>query len=219
MIKAEHNKLARLVFIPYMNRMLKKNFSAFYLANEIPKIPKNTGLVITPNHISWWDGFFAEYLFSRTVNRRLHIMMLEEQLKRFWFFKHLGAYSIDPQKTKSIIETSNYTCELVNNTENFSIMYPQGEIEPFEKRPLTIKKGIRFLIKDVQREFYVLPVGFKIEYYDEKYPAVVARFGNLLNGKIIKEDFETYVKEFYSNLDLLAQASYSKTFNKNLFKK
>lgn len=219
MIKADHNKIARLIFIPYMNRLLRKNFSAFYLVNDIPTIPKEAGIVITPNHISWWDGFFAEYLFSRTINRKLHIMMLEEQLSKFWFFKYLGAYSLYPGKAKSIIDTANYTSDLVNDRENFSIIYPQGEIEAFEKRPLTIKKGIRFLIRDVKREFYVLPVGFKIEYYDEKYPAVITRFGKLISGRIIEEDFDSFEKEFYANLDLLAEASYTKSFNKNLFKK
>lgn len=142
--------------------------------------------------------------------------MLEKQLKKFWFFKYLGAYSLDQVKPKSIIDTANYTCDLVNNPENFSIIYPQGEIEAFEKRPLTIKNGIRFFVRNLKSEFYILPVGFKIEYFNEKYPAVIARFGKLLSGEVIEHEFNTYEKEFYTNLDSLSTASYSKTFIDNL---
>ena len=47
------------------------------------------------------------------INRKIHIMMLEEQLKRYWFFRYLGCYSIDHDKTKSILESVEYTKKVV----------------------------------------------------------------------------------------------------------
>lgn len=218
MIRADHKKYARWIFIPYMNRMLKKNFSHFYFINQFPQLHPKSGLVITPNHISWWDGFFAEYLFSRFINRKLYIMMLEDQLNKYWFFKKLGAYSINPKSTSSIRETAGYTREIINNNNNFVITYPQGEIEPFEKRPLTLKDGLKFFIKGIiDKNLYVLPVGFKIHYYNEKYPAVITRFGNLLEGNRILNDFSIFKREFTDNLDKLAEATDKKEFIKDLF--
>jgi hypothetical protein len=217
MIKADHKKYARWIFIPYMNRILKKNFSHFHLANEFPKIPLNAGLVITPNHISWWDGFFAEFLFSKLLNRKLHIMMLEEQLKKYWFFKKLGAYSIQPDSIRSILETAKYTKELIIDAGKFVITYPQGEIESFEKRPLTLKEGLKYFIRGIEKEFYVLPVGFKIHYYNEKYPSIIARFGNPLNGSSVLSSYSTFENEFMDNLDKLAESAEKKELVKDLF--
>ena len=217
MIKADHKKYARWIFIPYMNRMLKKNFSHFYLVNEYPQALKESKLVITPNHISWWDGFLAEFLFSKLLNRKLHIMMLEEQLKKYWFFKKLGAYSIQPDSIRSILETARYTMELINNPNNFVITYPQGEIESFEKRPLTLKEGLKYFIKGIENEFYVLPAGFKIHYYNEKHPSIIVRFGKPLNGNVVLSSYSTFKNEFMDNLDQLAEAAEKKEFVKDLF--
>lgn len=219
MIKADHKKYARWLFIPYMNRMLKKNFSHFYLVNDFPEIPQDQGLIITPNHISWWDGFFAEYLFKKYLNRNLYIMMLEEQLKRYWFFKKLGAYSIKPDSPRSIMETADYTREILSNSQNFVVTYPQGEIESFEKRPLTLKQGLKFFIKEMEKDFLILPVGFKIHYYNEKYPSIICRFGLAFEGKRTRDAYPFYEAAFMTNLDMLARAAEEKTFVKDLFAK
>ncbi len=218
MIKAEHSKLARMIFIPYMNRLLKKHFSNFFIVNEFPEIPANAGLIITPNHISWWDGFFAEYAFSKYINRKIHLMMLEEQLKKYWFFKKLGTYSINPQNSKSIIETSVYTKAVIEDSSNYVVLYPQGEIEPFEKKPLLLKKGLKFFINGIENDFYILPAGFKIQYYNEKNPAILVRFGNLLSGNDVLKNFDDYEIEFADNIQKLSDASFNKTFTRDLFK-
>ena len=123
--------------------------------------------------------------------------MLEEQLSRYWFFQKIGAFSIDPTHTKSIAETVPYTQEAIRSSQNFLVFYPQGDIEPFEMRPLSLKKGLQLFIKktpDVQ----VLLLGFKIEYYNQKRPVVVARFGDTMKGESIVADFKNYEDKFYN---------------------
>lgn len=217
MIKAEHTKWARFIFIPYMNRLLKKNFSNFYLVNNFPKISNDQGLVITPNHISWWDGFFAEFVLSKFISRKIHLMMLEDQLDNYKFFRKLGAYSINPKSSQSIIETAAYTKSLVEDTGNYVITYPQGEIEPFEKRPLAIKKGLKLFVDGIKNDFVILPIAFKIQYLNQKYPAVFARFGNPVNGNEAVNDFIKYEKEFLDNINKLSEAAFDKKYITDLF--
>lgn len=145
--------------------------------------------------------------------------MLEDQLKRYWFFKKLGAYSINPSSPRSIIETSNYTKLIVSNPENFVVTYPQGEIESFEKRPLTLKKGLNFFMKGIEKDFLILPVGFKIHYYNEKYPSIICRFGLLFEGKRTLDAYSFYEAAFMTNLDMLTKAAEGKSFVKDLFAK
>lgn len=216
LLKAKHSKIARLVFNPYINRLIKKSFSNFYLANELPSIPSDKSLLITPNHISWWDGFFVDFLARKMIDKKLHLMMLESSLKKYWFFNKLGAYSIEPERNSSVLETTKYTREILTKPKNFVVTYPQGEIEPFEKRPLQIKEGIKLFLKDAAEQTEVLPVGFKIQPFNEKNPAVVCRFGKLLNAEDVINDFDLFINSFTSNLDKLNEAVFTKNFQKDI---
>ncbi len=218
MIKADHSKLARWIFIPYMNRLIKNHFSNFFVVNDFPEVPENSALIISPNHISWWDGFFAEYAFSKFIKRKIHLMMLEEQLRKFWFFKKIGAYSINPKNSKSIIETAEYTKKILNISSNYVVLYPQGEIESFEKKPISIKNGLKYFINGIERDVCILPAAFKIQYYNEKNPAVILRFGELINGKEVSNDYEKFKNIFVENIDKLSEASFKKSFKRDLFR-
>lgn len=216
MIKAYHKKWARLIFNPYCDLLLRRNFSQFLRVNKYPHLSPELPLIITPNHISWWDGFFIDYLARRFINRRGFIMMLEEQLSRYWFFQNIGAFSIDPTNTKKISETVKYVQKVLENTENFVILYPQGEIEPYEMRPLTLKRGIQLFLRTTP-EVQVLPVGFKIQYYNQKRPSLLVKFGETLRGKSIIADFKSYEDNFYKNLDSLSSAAFDKSWQEDMF--
>lgn len=219
MIQAEHKKWARFIFDYYINKMLKNNFLSYYLLNSYPVLEKNLSIILTPNHISWWDGFFIDYIVKTFSDRKMHIMMLEEQLKKFWFFKKLGAYSINPDSLSSILTTARYTRELLKSPGKLAVIYPQGTIEPFEKRPLTIKKGLKLFVENMPNEILVVPVAFKIQYFNEKKPAIIARFGKILNAETICSDYQLYVNEFYRNLDELNNAVFDNKLQQDLFRK
>jgi hypothetical protein len=145
-------------------------------------------------------------------------MMLEEQLSRYWFFKKVGAFSINPNNSKSILETFDYTNEILNDTNNAVVMYPQGEIEPFEKKPLKIKKGIKFLLNNLKKDSIIIPVAFKIQHYDNKNPVVIFRWGKKITSGLILRDFSFFERNFYENLDNLTKLSYERDFLGDLFK-
>ena len=58
MIKADHKKWAEFVFDIYLRRLLKKSFYDFRIINELPAFDYSKSIIVTPNHFSWWDGFF-----------------------------------------------------------------------------------------------------------------------------------------------------------------
>lgn len=143
--------------------------------------------------------------------------MLEEQLVKYKFFRKLGAYSIIPGNVKSVIETKNYTNKIISSSKNFAVIYPQGEIEAYEKRPLNIKEGLKFILKDSGKNIYVVPAGFKIQYYNKKYPVVIARFSEPLRGEYIISDYDKYKKIFMKNLEYLSRAAFEKNLQRIFF--
>ncbi|MGE5432518.1 MAG: lysophospholipid acyltransferase family protein [Syntrophomonadaceae bacterium] len=218
MIKAEHNKAARLVFDFYIDRLLKKNFSSFFLVNEFPEIKKTNSLIVTPNHFSWWDGFFIDLVNRKVFRRKIHIMMLEHQLKKYWFFRYLGAYSVRQENAKSIIETAEYSREISDTPGNLNVIYPQGEIESYEKRPLSFKPGLRYFLRGITENCAVAPVLFKIKYGEDKKPSVYCWFGEPVSPKDVIGDYACYLKGIEYGLDQLNSLSDRKTYMPDLFR-
>ena len=71
MIKANHTKWARALYEAYIYRQMRKNFTGMFETNQLPDIPENQSLLVTPNHISWWDGFIIEKLLTKRVNKTI----------------------------------------------------------------------------------------------------------------------------------------------------
>lgn len=218
MIKADHKKWAEFIFDIYLKLLLKKSFNDFRIINSLPIIDESKSLVITPNHFSWWDGFFVYWLNKNLIKRTLYVMMLEEQLRRYWFFQKLGCYSVDLNDNKKMITSLKYSVDLFYKPKNLVTIYPQGKIQSFEIENLELKNGISYLCKQSKKEFQILPVAFKIEHTKEKLPIVYGRFGKLLSSKQVANFPQIYNDEFVSNLEDLKK-KYSSTTYKSLFSK
>jgi len=203
LIQTEHKKWARLIFNPFIRHLLKSNFNSLYLVNDFPEIKKSTGLIITPNHFSWWDGFIIDFISRKFTHRKVHIMMLEEQLKKYWFFKKVGAYSINLSNPRSIAKTIQYSREILRSPENFLVIYPQGEIQSIHTETLIVKEGLKKIIEKSESEIYILPTAIKFEYGDKKNPDIVARFGHLIKADAVVKDFSFFRNEFRLNVKTL----------------
>jgi 1-acyl-sn-glycerol-3-phosphate acyltransferase len=203
MIQADHKKWAEFVFDIYLKKLLKKSFYDFRIINELPEFNNSKSIVVTPNHFSWWDGFFIYWTNKKLFSRKLYVLMLEEQLKRYWFFKKLGCYSIDLNDNRKMIVSLKYTMDLLLKPNNLVTIYPQGEIQAYDEKQIVLKEGIDFIAKKSTVEFQILPIAFKIQYTNERLPIVYARFGKLLNSKDVAANPQIFKEEFINNLYLI----------------
>lgn len=203
MIKAERKKWALLVFDFYLERLLKKYFKDFRLINTFPETSSERSLIVAPNHFSWWDGFFVYFLLKKKTNKKIFIMMLENQLRKYWFFQKIGCFSTNPANKQSTVATLRYTLELLENPDNCVVIFPQGEIEPFEKSSLNYNEGIEFLARYSSKEFGILPVANKIFYSNEKLPFILTRTDKLIQSSEIKNDKGVLSERFNENINRL----------------
>jgi len=203
MIKAEHQTRAELIFNPYINYLLRKNFNSFYIKGVPPDLDKYPGLIITPNHFSWWDGFITHFLLSKLTRKIVFTMMLEEQLKKYWFFKKVGAYSINVSNPVSMVRTLDYTRTILNDKNNIVVLYPQGEIQSLLSENIAIKPGLKFIIEKNSDRNYVLPLALKIEYGRNKKPDIAASFGRIYSAEEIYGDYDVFKKGFIDNIKRL----------------
>lgn len=217
MIKAEHSKLARYISTIYINNILKKSFSHFYIVNDIPELPSDKAVLLTSNHISWWDGFFLDLLNRRFFKRMAYIMILEEQLKKYSFFKKIGGFSINPVSKTDLKESLNYASELLMNKKNLAIIFPEGELRPFDIKDNPIKKGVLSLSKNITNPFAVLIIAIKISFYNERLPEVYISFGPVMDSEKLKNNFVEYKQSFFKNITAVHNASINRIFLKDLF--
>jgi 1-acyl-sn-glycerol-3-phosphate acyltransferase len=200
MIKAKHQKYPTLIFNFYLKFLLKRNFSHFWIINDLPS-NNDLPLLVTPNHFSCWDGFFIQFAFNKLSARRLNILMLEEQLEKYTFFNRIGAFSLKRDNPKELIKGQEYISTLLNDSNNYVVIYPQGEILPFHQRPLKLKKGITYFIKDAPDNLLILPVAIKIEYSELKKPSIYLRFGTSFTKQSLLNQWDGYEGSFLENLD------------------
>ncbi|MEZ4690765.1 MAG: hypothetical protein R3A12_11520 [Ignavibacteria bacterium] len=117
---------------------------------------------------------FIEYLMRKFTDRKLYIMMLEDQLKKYPFFKYLGAFSIKPGSVRSVAESIIYAKDIAQSESAYLVFYPQGEIQNYEVEHVKLKNGLGAV--SLNKDTGVLIVTFKIVYGNEKKPDVYCRF-------------------------------------------
>jgi 1-acyl-sn-glycerol-3-phosphate acyltransferase len=218
MIKANHKKWAHFIFSIYIDRILKKSFSHFFVVNQVPDLPGDKAVLVTPNHISWWDGFFVDYINRKFFFRRPYVMMLEEQLKINMILNRIGAYSIDPGNLKDIKESLSYTRELLLNKKNLVIFYPEGILKPFDINPNTLEKGLLKISGNGSGSFAVITLAFKISFYNERRPEIYVYFGPIINSSDIKNNYDFYERSFIDNIKSVHSASLKRSYLEDLFK-
>lgn len=143
-------------------------------------------ILLVANHVSWWDGFLL-----REVQRRLrpdaplHVIMLEEELRRVPVFRWMGAVplSASPMGARMLLRRLRHHLE---ERPNAVIGYfPQGRIWPSHRRPLGFERGGGWLASHLA-PIAVVPVGLHLEPLTRPAPAAFISVGAPM---MVGEDF------------------------------
>ncbi len=168
-IKSKHHIIVYPLYRLYTLLKIRLNFQEVVICGEFRD--KNLPLLLISNHISWWDGIWIMYLNIKHFGRKFHVMMLEEQIKKFRITNMVGAYSVK-KGSRSIIETLNYTNEILTDNRNMVLMFPQGEIQSVYNTIIRFEKGIERLIKENQGKIQVVFIANLIDYFSQEKPTL-----------------------------------------------
>jgi 1-acyl-sn-glycerol-3-phosphate acyltransferase len=175
--------------------MIRSHFRKVTIHGEF--YDRDLPVMLIGNHFSWWDGFFANLLNIRVFHRRFHIMMLEGQLGQRMFLNRAGAYSIN-KGHRSLIESLNYTADLLTRKENLVVLYPQGVFESLNQRPVTFQRGIERIAAGVKNDIHLVFYAALTDYFSFRKPSV-----------------DIYIEEFPKEL-ALAKGSLEPAYNEFL---
>ena len=207
-LKAKHHFIIYPFFKWYSCFIVKRNFSKVTIVGEFEE--KKLPIVVISNHISWWDGFWVMYLNVNVLHRKFHFMMLEEQLRKYWFFNFTGGFSVN-KKSKSIIETIHYSSELLNDNKNMVLVFPQGEIQSLHNSTIQFETGIERILKNKGNNVQLVFMVNLIDYFSSPKPGIYFHLkeytGEVFDIKSIQESYNSFYSEAIEK---------QKTFNKEI---
>jgi len=195
-IRSKHNLLVYPFFKLYTILKIRKNFINVNISGDFKD--KGLPVLLICNHISWWDGFWAMYLNMKVFRREFHFMMLEDQLDKYWFFKLTGGYPVR-RGSKSVIDSINYTNELLSEKNNIVLLFPGGKIESLYNNSIEFEKGVVRIINQTGGMVHIIFVVNLIEYFSESrlclyiYYKEYNRYDE--DTEVIQRDYN----EFYSD--------------------
>lgn len=191
--KASHKKVIYAFFRLYTRWKIRCNFQIIKIKGEFSD--GGRPVLLISNHFSWWDGFWAEYLNMRIFHRKFYFMMLEEQLKKHMFFNKTGGYSIK-KGSGSVIESLDYTAELLSCSQNLVLMFPQGKIDSMHNHNFRFEKGIGYILRKIPEKIHIIFVANLIEYFSEQRPGLYIYFhefeGNDFSSATLEREYNTF---------------------------
>lgn len=168
-IKARHHFIVYPFFRFYAGWIIKRHFGRIEQIGVFND--RNLPVLLLANHFSWWDGFFAMVLNVKILKRKFHFMMLEDQLRKYSFFNRTGGYSIR-KKSRSAVETINYTAELLHDRRNMVLLFPQGKIESAYTINFRFEKGIGPIIDKAGCDIQIIFMANLIDYFSSRKPGL-----------------------------------------------
>jgi chlorobactene lauroyltransferase len=203
MIRANKSKIFENIFSVYNTRLLKKHFYRIHLGGEknLESWEKTKPSIIYANHSNWWDGLAAIYLSEDLWNIDAYFMMDVEQLKKYRFFKWIGAFSVNRSSPRESMESVKYTINILKNTNKVLWIFPQGIMQPNDYRPIKFYNGISKIAESIG-EFNLIPVTFRYEFMMEQLPELFMGIGEVKHINHI-EDTKQFTEEL--NIQLVSE--------------
>ena len=168
-IKAKHHFVIHPIFKLFSQVMINRYFTRVEVIGDV-EVGEDRSILLLSNHSSWWDGFWQLFLNMKVFKKKFHFMMLEEQLRKHWYFNYTGGFSVK-KSAKSTVETIQYSADLLSHPENLVLMFPQGKVESIHKESFKFEKGVEKIIERVERSsVQIVFLVNSVDYFINKKP-------------------------------------------------
>ncbi|WP_284639928.1 lysophospholipid acyltransferase family protein [Paenibacillus silviterrae] len=197
MITPAKNARFEALFELYNRRLLRRFFHKIHVRSSLAIDPLRPTVYVA-NHCSWWDGLLAFQVNRGLLLQDAHVMMSEEGLRRFRFFRRLGAFSIHPDSLRETRQALELSVRLLSRPRTSLWLFPQGKIRHQDIRPLDCRPGIGFLLERLP-EVQTVPVSLYYSFLEDQRPEAFVCLGdplpNWISNKLIRADKLAFIEE------------------------
>jgi 1-acyl-sn-glycerol-3-phosphate acyltransferase len=170
MTPARRRGWAEAVFRAYLGRLFRRSFASVRVRGTPPSLPPGLPVLLVANHSTWWDGFLLHRLNADLLRRTLYMMMLEDQLARFPFFRLVGAFGMPQGRPRGVRDSLAYATALLSRPDTLLCIFPQGVLGPWRQRPLGFRRGIERILSAHDGSVAILPVALRCEFLGDRLP-------------------------------------------------
>ncbi len=125
--------------------------------------------------------------------------MLEKQLQKHWYFQYTGGYSIK-KNSRSVLDSLNYSVELLRQAENMVVMFPQGKIHSLYQNKIVFEKGIERIVEHIAPDTQILFVANLVDYLSDSKPNLYIYVKAYLAKDINQTDIQLEYNQFYEQV-------------------
>ena len=150
---------------------VRQNFhSVFYRQDSAAPDHNKQPVILFCNHSSWWDAHMAMILNEELWHRDGYVMVEDTQLSRYQFFRYMGAFSVSRTNARSAIASLKYASNLLKcKTNSLMLIFPQGELQANDLRPLNLFKGAGAIACECA-PCLAYPLALRYEFVGEQKP-------------------------------------------------
>jgi 1-acyl-sn-glycerol-3-phosphate acyltransferase len=177
MLEAKKNRLVEFLLAGVNRRMIRRQFWSHRLRGTAveARLDRTLPAIFYANHSSWWDGFIAFHLTYDLWKLDGILMMEEDELRKYPFFRWIGAFGI--RRTGAEVEAMiRYAAGELREKGRILWMFPQGALFPNGFRPVELRPGIAHVARAVGR-VQIVPVVHRYEYLKEERAEIFTSVG------------------------------------------
>ncbi len=166
-------------------------------------VDKSRPILLIANHYSFWDAMILYTVNRRLFKKRMHIMVLEESMHKYWPFKYGGIFSVR-KGSRDAINSLNYAAELLTDPRNLVRIFPQGKLYSNFVTRVKFEKGVMRVIDKAESKFRLVFAAAFIQYFRSTKPTATVYLKNEdsdFAGKSILELQAAY-QQFYDEKKL-----------------
>lgn len=187
------------LFDLYVRNLFRRRFKHIAIDQHYRPSPDSKTIYYL-NHTSWWDGLIPLLLNRKLFRQNARAMMEEKQMKKYSFFRKIGAFSVNLDDPKSSVKSLRYALKSLERPNASLYIYPQGQITPYQSVNLDFKKGLGWIAAR-SADTDVVPVGIYITPARYARPELFIHIGEQvkidysLDSTVLNEIFEEHMQK------------------------
>lgn len=207
MIEASPSPLFARLFAVYAGWTVRRHFRAVYVRGNLADT--RSPLLICVHHAGWWDPILLFHLSRRRFPGRHFTMMEEANLRRYRFFRKIGAFGIDRTSTSGPLASLRFALARLSEPASRVWIFPQGAIAPVDRRPLEVDPGASWIA--TRARVPVVAVAIRYEFREDQLPEAFVSFSSpsIVRTERLSDDPDPVLELLTAEADGLRDAVWS----------
>lgn len=174
-LPAEESRFYILFFRIISKWLFKFRFHRAWLKQDYHPSETNRTVYFL-NHHTWWDGLIPLLLNEYLFQQQARALMEDKQIKKYRFFKKIGAFSINRQHPRQTITSLRYAVQSMDRPRASLFIYPEGKLTP-PGTPVEFEGGLSWLYDQLPGVDFV-PVALFLHCMHRSKPELLIHVGS-----------------------------------------